>query len=443
MISADFLDAARLYQRVVGFDDPAITGAAMVGLGEALHRLDEEPQALAQWEAATELPENPYTYPAWRNVAAARVRAGDLQGALAAYREADRRAPGDDKAEIASRMGWLSKEIGDKGAAGRYFAKARGDLGPSVAMGLLAATVVVSLFVDFAGQVGQELGALLLLDKPAVAAGELWRLATVTLVHAPLTQMPLHLLFNMYALYLAGPFVERLYGRGAFLLIYLATAVGGSLASFAFSDAPYGVGASGAIFGLFGLLIAVQYIHRPVLDRQSRAFLGQLMALVILNLILGFAMGGTIDNMAHIGGLVTGLWLGVLFAPANVPSMRSMWSRPGPTPGTTVPVFGQSGAAIIRFGGRRHSSPCSSGFSGRLAAPSGPDRVAGSELSEDDLRAGLALGAATLLEGDHHGGAVSEVDADRGDEGPVAVEAHGLEGMHASGIRVPQLIAVP
>jgi rhomboid protease GluP len=248
-------------------------------------------------------------------------------------------------------MGWLSKEVGDKGAAGRYFAKARGDLGPSVAMGLLAATVVVSLFVDLAGQVGQELGALLLLDKPAVAAGELWRLATVTLVHAPLTQMPLHLLFNMYALYLAGPFVERLYGRGAFLLIYLATAVGGSLASFAFSDAPYGVGASGAIFGLFGLLIAVQYIHRPVLDRQSRAFLGQLMALVILNLILGFAMGGTIDNWAHIGGLVTGLWLGVLFAPANVPTMRSMWQRPGPTPGTTIPVFGRSGAAVIRVGG--------------------------------------------------------------------------------------------
>jgi membrane associated rhomboid family serine protease len=351
MISADFLDAARLYQRVVGFDDPAITGAAMVGLGEAMHRLDEDGQALAQWQAATELPENPYTYAAWRNVAAARVRAGDLRGALAAYREADRRAPQDDKAEIASRMGWLSKEIGDKGAAGRYFAKARGDVGPSVAIGLLAATVVVSLFVDFAGQAGQDLGALLMLNKPAVAAGELWRLATVTLVHAPLTQMPLHLLFNMYALYLAGPFVERLYGRGPFLLIYLATAVGGSLASFAFSAAPYGVGASGAIFGLFGLLIAVQYVHRPILDRQSRAFLGQLMALVILNLILGLAMSDTIDNWAHIGGLVTGLWLGVLFAPSNVPSMRSMWLRPGPTPGTTVPAFGRSGAAVIRVGG--------------------------------------------------------------------------------------------
>ena len=65
-----------------------------------------------------------------------------------------------------------------------------------------------------------------MLNKPLVAAGELWRLWTVTLVHAPLTEMPLHLLFNMYFLYLAGPFVERLYGRWTFLALYLLFAVG-------------------------------------------------------------------------------------------------------------------------------------------------------------------------------------------------------------------------
>ena len=93
MTSADFIDAARLYQRVVGFNDVAITGAALVGLGEALHRLDDDWQALATWEEATRLPDNPATYAAWRNVAAARVRADDLQGALDAYREAEKRAP--------------------------------------------------------------------------------------------------------------------------------------------------------------------------------------------------------------------------------------------------------------------------------------------------------------------------------------------------------------
>ena len=71
MASADFLDAARVYQRVIGFDDRSITTAAMIGLGEALHRLDDDERALGQWEAATELPENEYTYAAWRNVAAA------------------------------------------------------------------------------------------------------------------------------------------------------------------------------------------------------------------------------------------------------------------------------------------------------------------------------------------------------------------------------------
>jgi membrane associated rhomboid family serine protease len=350
MATADFLDAARLYQRVIGVDDVNVTAAAMVGLGEALHRLDEDAQALGHWEAATGLPENEHTYAAWRNVAAARVRSGDLRGALAAYREADRRAPRDDKAEIASRMGWLAKEVGDRGASGRYFARARGDAGPSLALGIVAVTVATSLLANPGiSPVGDAVLDALAMDKVAIANGELWRLWSVTLVHAQLTQMPLHLLFNMYLLYLAGPFTERLYGRVPFLLIYLAAAAGGSLATFAFSDARFGVGASGALFGLFGLLIAVQYVHRPMLDRGSRAFMGQFVGLVILNLILGFAMAGIVDNWAHIGGLLTGLWLGVLFAPGRVATMRSMWQRPGSTPGTTVPVFGTGGTTAVRL----------------------------------------------------------------------------------------------
>ena len=350
MTTADFVDAARLYQRVIGFDDAAVTGAALVGLGEALHRLDDEAQALSTWEEATRLPDNPATYAAWRNVAAARVRADDLRGAIAAYREAERRAPAADKPEIASRLGWLSKEVGDQGAASRYFARARGDQGFSFAIGVVAVTAIVSLVVDFGGRPGAELGDLLMMNKPLLAQGELWRLWTVTLIHAPLTEMPLHLLFNLYFLWLAGPFVERLFGRVAFLAFYLVFAAGASLTTFAFSPAPLGVGASGAIFGLFGLLVAADRLHRPILDRQSRAFLGQLAALVVFNLFLGFILPD-VDNMAHIGGLVTGLFLGILFAPSRVPTMRSIWVRPGPTPGTTVPVFGSAGAIAIRGAG--------------------------------------------------------------------------------------------
>ncbi len=350
--SADFLDAARVYQRVIGFNDTSITAGALLGLGEALYRLNEDAQALGEWEAATQLPENEHTYAAWRNVAAARVRAGDLRGALNAYREADRRAPRDEKAEIASRMGWLAKEIGDQGASGKYFARARGDAGPSVAIGVLALTIVTSLLANPGlSPIGNGLLDVLALNKPALASGEIWRLWTVTLVHAPLTQMPLHLLFNMYLLYLAGPFTERLYGRIPFLLVYLASATGGSLATFAFGDAAGGVGASGALFGLFGLMISGQYIHRPMLDRGARAFMGQFVGLVILNLILGFALSGIVDNWAHIGGLVTGLWLGLLFAPGRVPTLRSLWQRPGATPGTTVPLFGSAGHALIQVAG--------------------------------------------------------------------------------------------
>jgi rhomboid protease GluP len=215
----------------------------------------------------------------------------------------------------------------------------------------IAVTVIVSLVVDFAGKPGDELLNLLALDKVAVAQGEIWRLWTVTLVHAPLVVNPFHLLMNMYALYLAGPFVERMYGRVTFLAIYLAAAAGASLTSFAFgTNAQYAVGASGAIFGLFGLLISVHFVHRPMLDRATRGFMGQLVALVILNLVLGATMGG-IDNWAHVGGLITGIWLGVLLVPSRVPTMRSMWLRTGPTPGTVVPAFGQAGNTAIRVAG--------------------------------------------------------------------------------------------
>jgi membrane associated rhomboid family serine protease len=345
----DFRDAARLYQRIIGVDDVGITAAAYVGFGEALYRLDQDQSALQAWEEATRLPENASTYLAWRNVAAGRVRAQDLRGAFEAYREAERRAPEQDRAEIANRLGWLAKELGDTSASGKYFARARGDEGLSFTVVIIVVTTVISLLGSLLGPIGDDIVNLLALDKVALANGELWRLWTVTLVHAAIYQNPLHLLFNMYALWLAGPLVERLYGRWRFLVFYLVFALGGSLVSFAFSDARGGVGASGAIFGLFGLLFATQRVHRPIMDRQSRAFMGQLGGLLVINLIFGAVVPG-IDNMAHIGGLVTGLWLGFLFAPTRVQTMRSLWMRPGVT-GGLEPVFGDQGSRVLRIAG--------------------------------------------------------------------------------------------
>jgi hypothetical protein len=73
--------------------------------------------------------------------------------------------------------------------------------------------------------------------------------------------------------------------------------------------------------------------------------------LIAINLLLGFVLRGIIDNWAHIGGLVTGMWIGLLIPPTRVPSLRSMWTRPGPTPGTLVPAFGASGTRAVRVVG--------------------------------------------------------------------------------------------
>lgn len=333
LASGDFQAAGEHYARVVGFDDPTITAAALLGLGEVRFRLDDETAAIATWSAVLRLGETPSTYPAWRNIAAARVRAGDLPGAIEAYREADRRAPREDKPEIANRLGWLTKETSNPGAARRYFAAGRGD-SPllTVTLAIIALTSIVTLTAWLSTD-GAQLTRALWLDKPGVAAGEYWRLWTVTLLHAD----PLHLLFNMYALYLAGPVVERWYGRARFLLFYLVLAAAGSTGSFVFGGDIPAVGASGAIFGLFGVLLAAGRLHHPV-DRQSRALVSQVGVLILLNLVFGFASGGSIDNAAHIGGLVGGLWLGALIVPTGVPTLSSFWLRPAGTTGSAQRV---------------------------------------------------------------------------------------------------------
>ena len=323
MAAGEFGDAAAHYARVVGFDDPAITGAALLGLGEAHYRLNNEDAAVQTWSAVLQLPENPSTYPAWRNIAAARVRDGDLNGAIDAYREADRRAPIEDKAEIANRLGWLSKETGNTRASRRYFARGRGDTGlVSMTMLIIAVTTIISLTALLSSE-GQRLYDLLQLDKRAVANGEYWRLWSVTLLHGDY----LHLLFNMYALWLAGTIVERWYGPVRMLVFYLACAAAGSTASFVFGGDIPSVGASGAIFGLFGILLTATQLHHPV-DRQSRAMAGQLFVIVLINLAFGFASGGSIDNAAHLGGLAAGLWLGAIVPPTGVPTLSSLWQQP-------------------------------------------------------------------------------------------------------------------
>ena len=355
MGESQFVDAARLYQRVIGFDDPGVTAAALLGFGQAMHRLDQEDQAIGAWQEVTRLPTTPATYPAWRELAGARVRKGELSGALDAYRQADRLAPQQDKAEIASRLGWLSRELGDQKGAGRYFSQARGGSAVAMTLGIIAVTTVVSLIADIGGADGSKVFAALQLDKVAVAGGQLYRLLTVALVHMPLDVNPLHLPLNMYALWIVGPLVERLYGRWRMLAFYVVCGLGGSLTSFAPGPVidqnvvvnQLAVGASGAIFGLFGLLVSAIAVQKPELGPNMRGLFVNLVGLIALNLYIG-ATTPDIDNLAHIGGLLTGAWFGLLFTPTGVPALKSMWRRPGPEPGTAVPLLRRGGMLAVQ-----------------------------------------------------------------------------------------------
>ena len=128
--------------------------------------------------------------------------------------------------------------------------------------------------------------------------GQYYRLITGMFLHGSI----LHLLFNMYALYIIGMQLESFLGKAKYLIVYLLSGIGASMLSIFFSNS-FSVGASGAIFGLMGALLYFGYHYRVYLDSVVKS---QIIPLIVLNLILGFTLSG-IDNWAHIGGLVSGI----------------------------------------------------------------------------------------------------------------------------------------
>jgi rhomboid protease GluP len=152
-----------------------------------------------------------------------------------------------------------------------------------------------------------------------IADGEYWRLLSSMFLHVGL----LHLLFNGYALVALGTAVERLFGWGRFLAVYLAAGLFGSLASYAFSTG-LSAGASGAVFGLIGALGAYFFLHRQQLGSWGQRRLANVVFLGGANLLFGFTLQG-IDNLAHLGGLLGGLGLGWALAPryqVDLPALR-------------------------------------------------------------------------------------------------------------------------
>jgi rhomboid protease GluP len=140
--------------------------------------------------------------------------------------------------------------------------------------------------------------------------GEWWRPLTCVFVHGGL----LHIAFNMWCLWDLGALSESLYGRWTFAAIYLISGLGASLASVIWNPYLPSVGASGAIFGLAGALIAAFKLGEFSVPRSALSGpLRSLMVFVVFNLAFG-AFSRVTDNAAHIGGLITGLILGSLTA---------------------------------------------------------------------------------------------------------------------------------
>ncbi len=154
--------------------------------------------------------------------------------------------------------------------------------------------------------------------RPLTTTGEWWRLFSFMFLHAGI----LHLLMNMFALAYIGMFLEPIMGRFRFISAYLLTGVCSGLMSLYMHSYTVGVGASGAIFGMYGVFLATlttKYIEKTARKTQLRS----IMLFVLYNLLAGTE--GNVDNAAHIGGLISGIVVGYAFYPGLVKKHHIFW----------------------------------------------------------------------------------------------------------------------
>ncbi len=170
---------------------------------------------------------------------------------------------------------------------------------PVITYLLITLNVVIYLALALLDQTG-NITYMFTNNSLLVKSGEFYRLFTSMFLHADI----IHLVCNMYALFVVGPQVERYYGKRRFALIYFISGLLGSLFSCVFSNEEvFSLGASGAIFGLFGSIAYFTYYYRATLQGLLRS---QIVPVIIANLAIGFLIPG-IDVSAHIGGLIGGI----------------------------------------------------------------------------------------------------------------------------------------
>jgi rhomboid protease GluP len=185
-----------------------------------------------------------------------------------------------------------------------------------ITYGLIIACAAMFILLSLSG--GSTNSRVLVRFGANVAAlvreGEYWRFFTSMFLHIGI----MHLLFNSYALLALGRQAEYLFGHARFLVIYLCSGLGASWLSFFVHR--YGMvvsaGASGAVFGILGALLAFGWRDRSF---WRAGILQNFLAVLVINFALGLAPGSSVDNSAHLGGLICGIILGALLRRRGYP----------------------------------------------------------------------------------------------------------------------------
>jgi membrane associated rhomboid family serine protease len=179
-----------------------------------------------------------------------------------------------------------------------------------ITTGLMAINIIA-----FAGQLlsGQLLTLWGVNFGPLTLSGEYWRLFSAGFLHGGF----FHIAINMWCLWSLGRLSERLFGKWQTFAIYMLTGVGGALLSIAYDPQRAELGASGAIFGIVGAVMAgVKFGDLNISTGEKRAIFSSVVSFAVLNFVLGFSdfgssVFGHVDNMCHLGGFVSGLLVGL------------------------------------------------------------------------------------------------------------------------------------
>jgi rhomboid protease GluP len=174
--------------------------------------------------------------------------------------------------------------------------------------------MTISIVLFLLGQFSPALNEYLYMNGvlhgySVIVKGEWYRLFTSIFLHADM----MHIVMNMLSLYMVGTVVERIFSKSAYLGIYFVSALVGSFSSIYMHLGGLAVGASGAIFGLFGALAGFAFVHRVTMGEQFMSFIKDFGVILLINLVIGFVVP-FIDVSAHVGGLIAGMVGGFMVA---------------------------------------------------------------------------------------------------------------------------------